>query len=330
MAGKYVIGVDGGNTKTDYFLFDINGTFIDHIRAGTCSHEALPGSYEQTYKVMNHYINRLLENNNITIDDVDSGAFGLAGADVPSQKLKLTEVIEKIGFKKFAMDNDSFLGIKAGTTKGFGVCSVNGTGTVAGGIDKHGNRLQVGGIGDIVGDKAGGSYIARRAIDAVYGELYRCGAPTKMTKPVMELLKVDDKYYFVEAVSENLTTRKVPSLEFIQAVFDSADDNDEVATHILKDVALDLAKSTAGCINNLEFDNVVEVVLVGSVWVKASTPIMLDAYKEYMKKLTPNRCEFILLTVPPATGAVLWALELSKGLPVSPQIKQKIIKAVHI
>jgi len=36
---KYVIGVDGGNTKTDYFLFDTEGNFVDYIKEGTCSHE---------------------------------------------------------------------------------------------------------------------------------------------------------------------------------------------------------------------------------------------------------------------------------------------------
>ena len=43
---KYIIGVDGGNTKTDYFLFDSEGNFIDFHRAGTCSHEGLKDSFE--------------------------------------------------------------------------------------------------------------------------------------------------------------------------------------------------------------------------------------------------------------------------------------------
>ena len=39
---EYIIGVDGGNTKTDYFLFDIAGNFFDFYRGGTGSHEGLP------------------------------------------------------------------------------------------------------------------------------------------------------------------------------------------------------------------------------------------------------------------------------------------------
>ena len=36
---KFIIGVDGGNTKTDYLLYDTEGNFIDGVRSGTCSHE---------------------------------------------------------------------------------------------------------------------------------------------------------------------------------------------------------------------------------------------------------------------------------------------------
>lgn len=39
MGKQYVIGVDGGNTKTDYFLFDIEGKLVSHLRGATCSHE---------------------------------------------------------------------------------------------------------------------------------------------------------------------------------------------------------------------------------------------------------------------------------------------------
>ena len=79
---KYVLGVDGGNTKTDYFLFDLSGNHVDSIRKGTCSHEALRDSYAGTKRVMTEHLNELFSRNNITVDDIAGAAFGLAGADV--------------------------------------------------------------------------------------------------------------------------------------------------------------------------------------------------------------------------------------------------------
>lgn len=234
MSVKYVIGVDGGNTKTDYLLFSTSGSLIDYVRSGTCSHEELPGSYKDSYKEMNDKICSLLKKNKLTMGDISAGAFGLAGVDTPEQQRRLTEVVKKIRLSNFVVSNDSFLGVKADTSHGYGVCSVNGTGTVAGGIDKYGNHLQVGGIGEVLGDA------------------------------VMNLLGIDDKYCFAQAVSEKYYARQLSLTDLTKAVFSAANENDKAAIEILRDVALQLAKSTAGCINNLEFDNEVEVVLAGS------------------------------------------------------------------
>ena len=115
---KYIVGVDGGNSKTDYFLFTLGGEFIDAIRGGTCSHEALPDSFSGSFRVMKEYFDMLFKKNNIKVSDVVSAVFGLAGCDTPYQKKKLEEVVTNLGFKKFIVANDAFLPIKAASTNG--------------------------------------------------------------------------------------------------------------------------------------------------------------------------------------------------------------------
>ena len=63
-----VFGVDGGNTKTDYFLFGLDGGLIEHFRDGTCSHERL--GFEKAEEILHKNINRLLTNNNRTVENV--------------------------------------------------------------------------------------------------------------------------------------------------------------------------------------------------------------------------------------------------------------------
>ena len=63
---KYVIGVDGGNTKTDYLLFDIEGNFIDGLRSGTYKHESPKiGGIEGANLVMKKKIELLIKQNNL-------------------------------------------------------------------------------------------------------------------------------------------------------------------------------------------------------------------------------------------------------------------------
>ena len=101
MKNKYLIGVDGGNTKTDYLLYDTFGNFIDGIRSGTCSHEAKGLGFEGAYRVMKENIETLLYRHNLKVEDIAAAAFGLAGVDVPFQKRALEEIVERIGFTNY-------------------------------------------------------------------------------------------------------------------------------------------------------------------------------------------------------------------------------------
>lgn len=330
MDKNYIIGIDGGNSKTDYFLFDTQGGFVDHIHTGTCSHERLSDSYEGSYRVMNKNIQSLLSRNKLSMDHIAAGAFGLAGADVPTQKDKLNAVVERIGFSNYALDNDSFLGIKAGSDKGFGICSINGSGTVTGGISPSGRRLQVGGVGsELSGDEAGGYFLGRKILRTVYDSFFRMGPATTMTEPVMELLNIPNKEYFIEYAMDGVLKRTLPNTELMKIMFAAADQGDRPALNIIDHTAQQLAYSTAGCIHNLDFELDVDIILAGSVWVKAESPLLLEKYKSYVDSLTDRRCHYLILQVPPATGAVLWAMELVHGQPVTSEIRQTIITAVE-
>lgn len=325
----YILGVDGGNTKTDYFLFDTTGNFIDFYRGGTCSHEGLRDSFEGSFRVMKDVFDSFLGKHQITPNDISAAVFGLAGVDVPFQKKKLEEVVERLGFKTYAVVNDSFLGIKAGTTHGYGVCSINGTGTSSGGIDSLQNYLQVGGIGQICGDEAGGYHISRRVVRAAYDTAYRFGKPTSLYKIVLDFLNVSDKYYLMEAISNYYLTRKVDYTTLTIACFEEASKGDEVAITILKETAEQLARSAGGVAANLEFTDEVEIVLAGSVWVKAGCKVMQETFEELIQTYTNKKCIVKVLQVPPATGAVIWAQELHQGAFPSEELRNKIIQNVE-
>ena len=326
---KYVLGVDGGNTKTDYFLFDLEGNHIDSIRKGTCSHEALRDSFTGTKRVMTEHLNELFERNNITVDDIAGAAFGLAGADVVSQKIELNRVISEIGFKKFQLENDGILGVKAGSPTGYGVCSINGTGTVVVGVDNHNEFLQVGGVGYISGDEAGGAYLVRRTFQAVYDSLYRMGDETILKDEIFKLYEISENRLFLDKIVELTEKRLIDRTTVIKTLFKSAANNDKVAISILEQAGTCMGLAVAGCINNLNFTLPVPVVLAGSVWVKATTNHMLNAFKNIVLKYVKNECEFIILNATPASGAVIWALEIANGCTPTGELRNKVLETIE-
>lgn len=332
-SNNYIIGVDGGNSKTDYYLFDLQGNYIDHLRTGTCSHERFADAYASTFRIMQQHLDELLLPHGLGIEQLQAAAFGLAGADIPPQKEQLNGVIERLGFRNYAVDNDSFLGIKAGSEKGYGICSINGSGMSTGGITKAGDRLQVGGVGsELSGDEAGGFYLARRVLRTVYDSFYRMGPDTSMIAPVMELMQVSEKSRFIETVVEGATKRNLPNTELMRILFAAADQGDAAAIRVIDQTAEQLARSTAGCLSNLDFsgETEIDIVLAGSVWIKAESPLLFERYKHYMSGwASPYHCRYIFLQVPPAAGAVLWAMELSYGQPVNSELRHKVIRSIE-
>lgn len=326
---KYILGVDGGNTKTDYYLFDVEGNFIDMYRGGTCSHEGLKDSFEGSYRVMKAVFDEFLSRNNLKPEDIEASVFGLAGDDLPYQQKKLEEVVERLGFHNFKIVNDSALGIKVGTTKGYGVCSVNGTGTSVSGIDIDGKCIQVGGIGEITGDEAGGRHLSRKVVRKAFDEVMRHGEHTSLTPIVLNLLENKNPEYLMEDIALKYLTGKVDYNILTVACFEEASGGDKVAIELLKDMADHLARSASGAVVRLNLGDEPEIVLAGSVYVKGSCPVLVEEFKKKVNYYSNKNCKTRVLRVPPATGAIVWAMELATGEYPTLEEREKLIKTVE-
>lgn len=325
MPKKYLIGVDGGNTKTDYLLYDSQGNFIDGIRSGTCSHEALRDSFNGSYRVMKENFDLLFSRNNIDYSLVSGACFGLAGVDVPFQKEGLEDVVRKLGFKNFIVVNDGFLGIKAASKTGTGCCSINGTGTVNVGIDEDGKWMQVGGIGYVSGDEAGGSFLARRAIQAAYDNIFRYGEDTLITKSVFEMYQISDKSQFANAI----LSKPLDSTFLIKSLFNHANNNDKKAIQILEMAGQNMARSIAGVIKEINIKEPINIILAGSVWAKATDDHMINKFKNVVNELSKKKCDYVLLTLPPVLGAIIWAYELANNKLPDDSTKELILYSIY-
>lgn len=322
---RYVLGVDGGNSKTDYLLYDMDGSLIQHLRAGTCSHEAL--GMAGAHREMDARIGALLHAAGVPREAVVSAAFGLAGIDQPVQQRDLEAIVREMGFSRSVAVNDSFLGIKAGSEKGYGVCSINGTGTAAGGIDAQGSRIQVGGYGAAIsGDEAGGSYLAARTIRAAYDAIFRFGEDTSLRGEIVRLFGCKKETDLHEAVSTGfMYGDAVTPLMVLQRLFAASENGDATAGQLVRQTADALARSAAGCAVRLRFEGAIPVVLIGSVWTKGRHQPMIDHFKAMFTHYAQQPCALHILEVPPAVGSILWALELAEGHVPTPAMRQKVI-----
>jgi N-acetylglucosamine kinase-like BadF-type ATPase len=309
---NYVLGIDGGGTKTHCALFDVSGKKIDFVQWGTTSHEVLDGGFNGFEEEIKKLIYYILDKNNIKLEEIKSAVFGLAGVDTAFQHKVISQIIKDIGIEKFILCNDAYLGIKAGSKEGIGICVINGTGNTIAGIDPINKMLQIGGQGEYTGDLGGGGGIGSKAIKAVYNYLFKCDEYTIMSEILFERLNITSKFEFIETIIDKENKGEISISTFSDVVFIAANMGDQIALKILEAVGRDCGRAIKGMLLELNFPrtNCVNIILAGSVIVKGENSTLVDYIKlEACDQEEYTKLNFIILEKPPVAGAVIWALE---------------------
>lgn len=326
---RLVLGVDGGGTKTHYALFDMEGNLISFIEGGPSYYESYTDKFIGVINEFKSSLAKLLEPKGLLTKDIDYGIFGLSGVDTRGEAKEYARIIQNVGIKNFKVFNDSFLGIKAGSKKGYGICSINGTGTACTGIDKNGRWEQVGGRGFTFGDEAGARYMGKMVIRKVYDSYFRCAPTTSMGPMLFEKLGISSECDLVDTVYEKVYTGQIKTSDFCKIIFSAANKNDEAALDILKKVGREMALSVLGAIKVLDFsgDEDIDVVIAGSVSIKGENPALIDEFRNEICTKSHKKINFIILREPPVAGAVIWAMEeiVEK---ICPEIREKVCKAL--
>ena len=309
---RYVLGVDGGGTKTHCALYDADSGRLDVLTWGPTNHEGMTNGLDDLPEALRGMFRALLSRNNIEMRDIEMGVLGLAGTDTEEQHRVITGILQNLGLSRFILCNDAYLGIKAGSESGYGVCAISGTGCCIAGMDAKGKQVQVGGLGSYTGDCGGSSMLVPRTVGLVYNQLFRGTPFTALTTAVFRWLDITDKQEFIELLTERLNRdHKKTTLELCRILHTTAGEGDEAALSLLEESGNSYAGGIAGAIRELSFapGEPLEIVFAGSLFTKAECGHAMDVIQTHLRERFPAAdLRFHKLDVPCAAGAVLWAL----------------------
>ncbi len=329
--GKYILGVDGGSTKTHYVLFDVKGNLILFRKGGSLNYLAYPDRHKGAGRMLEKELDNLASVAGIRFSDIEYAVFGISGVDIKNDYELYSDYIKESGIDQFLLYNDAYIGIKAGCKKGYGICSVNGTGSCTALIDRNGECLQVGGLGYTFGGHGGSSSLVSLMIKSVYDCFFRCGPDTLMKNMLFDALDINNEYDLVEAVCKKVRKqKKVDKKTLAKIPFLAANKCDKTALGILRYLGREAAKSVLGGMAKLDFpeEESIDVVMAGSLFVRGENPALVDSFKENIKKGVKAKLNFTVLDVPPVTGSVVWALEKIMS-PLKPEMRVKVIKQMR-
>ncbi len=308
----YYIGIDGGGTKTMYALFNEKKEMLSSVKTGGSNHENLEGYIPEAAGIIMGGVNALLEENGLQQGDITHVLMALAGIDHPYQRDEMEEELHKLGLTiPCSIYNDGFIVVKAGLTGKAGIGYNCGTGTCCNSVDSCGNLLQVGGFGELSSDAGGGQWIARKTYSLVYNDICLKRRKTACTEPLC-------KTFGITADREGLLSL-IPKMEaqiddtvrpMLDIFFDAVNEGDEAALDVVEEMADKGAAFIAAHIRSQQFDDeVVEVVLSGSIHVKLPSQVYVDKLMEKARQMAGRPLRFIKLTAAPVTGCINWMLE---------------------
>lgn len=233
---KYVLGLDGGGTKTECVLMDELNT----VRARGCSGPSNPMrvGFGGALASVCEAARWAMQDAKVSSEEIAGLCAGLAGTAASEAGRKMKRLLsEEFTAKLVHVCTDLELTLEA-TGEGPAIVLVAGTGSAVVGRDAQGHIARVGGHGPLLGDEGSAYDIGKRAAIAALREYDRTGETTELGAKILRELRVADWQEFqtrVHAVPDDVFPKIFP------VVGRAADEGDTAAREFLQLAATELA-----------------------------------------------------------------------------------------
>lgn len=299
----YVLGIDGGGTKTRGILMDLEGNLIKDISVGPSNYHTY--GIEKASKAISTLFEEVKKE--ITINALKFVYLGLSGADVPEDFKILNTALEPIfGAIPFKVENDTWCVLQSAQSQNWGAVSIYGTGANAGAVGETGEKHILRALNYTAGGYGGGYEMAMAALHYAFRSEEETYKKTALECEIPKLLSVKNMDSVVPLVFPEHQIPYEKILKITPLLFELALKEDAVCLEILRHFGQIQGQMVSGVIKRAKLeDKSVPVVLGGSVY-KGISSAFIDAMMQEIQKTAP-RAYAVKPDLPPVAGAVLCA-----------------------
>ena len=296
----YIIGIDGGGTRTVGILATETGEHLTQVESGPSNYHVV-GEME-TQAVLENVIGELREKAGIPSTASIRFCLGMAGLGRAGDKKIIGRICDELGISgNRILTHDAHIALVGGTEKQDGVIVISGTGAIVYGINADGKDARASGWGYLLGDEGSGYDIAIKGLRAVVRAADGRGDSTELTNRILNELELnapDELIRWAHAASRDTIA------QLSEAVFDAARSSDTIAEQIVDDATDELVCAASSVIKRLAFNGTFDIVLSGGNLIHQ--PMFSDKLRQQFARLAPN-ASVHLPKHDPAYGAVLLA-----------------------
>lgn len=317
----FVLGIDGGGTKTVCVLMDAKGEVLGRGEAGPSNYQtigiqAAGDSILRAIRIAAHS-SLHAQAAHSKFFDVEGICLGLAGVGrsedirvvqdwVKELQLLGEDMPVRLSFNPagVVVCNDCAIALVGGVGEPVGIVTIAGTGAIAYGQNRQGQTKRTSGWGYLLGDEGSGYDIAVRGLRAAVRSDDGRSDATILTERIIQHLGIKNLDDLIEVVyRRGWGVKQIAALAPI--VDEAAVFGDAVANAIIDSAVEELVLSTRVVISALfNPEEAFEVVTMGGVWRGAS---LRSRFEATLGAIAP-KATVIWPRYEPAYGAALLAL----------------------
>ncbi|WP_018637539.1 BadF/BadG/BcrA/BcrD ATPase family protein [Parafrankia elaeagni] len=338
---SFLLGVDGGGTKTTAAVLDLRRAALSTFTAGPSNPDV--NGLDVAAESITEAVRGALDAAGASAGDLGGAVLAIASADSEENQAALRDRLPHLARVEHVLVlNDVVAAWAAGTLGRPGVAVISGTGSNTLGVAADGRTWRCGGWGHLLGDEGSGHWIGLEGIRAAVA--FRDGrAPWSAIVPrlltfygLSQVEDVDDLVYTtldksgIAAFAAEVAAAAAGGGQDGADAGDGdggggdggdgdgggdgggggggGDRSDEVARGILAEAGRLLAEQTLTAITRTGLTGDFPVAMVGGAF--RSGPAFLDAFTAHVTAGSPG-ARFVWPTISPATGAVLLAARLT-------------------
>lgn len=304
----YVIGADGGGTKTELVLIDELGNLIAKERVGSTNYQAMGGA-----KVKQELLagfNKLVKKSNIQLNKINHIFLGLAGAGRKSDQNEILALFRDMEIGgRLSVESDAIVALAGAFGTEPGIIIISGTGAICFGKNKEGKVVRSGGWGYLLGDEGSGYYIGRSAIIAALKYFDGRGEKTDLLQKITQHFNLNSIEEIIPQIYQNKIDR-IKIADLAPIVFERAKIGDIISDEIIKKTGQELGRLAKAVAEKLGITGEeIKVGLIGSIFKQKELLINNIAKELYEVSWNVSVSEPLF---EPSVGAGLMALQKLK------------------
>ena len=178
----YIIGIDGGGTKTTGILATATGQPLAQVQSGPANYHVVGEA--KTQAVLEGIVAELYEKGDIPPTSAVRFCLGMAGLGRPADREVIGRICDELGIRQNRiLTHDAHIALVGGTEKQEGVIVISGTGAIVYGINTDGREARASGWGYLLGDEGSGYDIAIKGLQAVVRAADGRGESNRIDRP---------------------------------------------------------------------------------------------------------------------------------------------------